>query len=212
MLPGVPDRAVDGSERIVRKCSSRGDFPLLERNLRTARDDLRGSLGLFRKISGKVAGHHGHLVNPQGSTDIHHLADDVLPAVERIARGQEAAGIVALQAIRFDHILSLAVRQIYLRRQAVLRPRRMHEAKSCNCGQHGRCLSHGIPQLPHSVVDCSYAGHVGPPKLNAHDVSRLWCGRPSGYHEHAGSQLPVRDSRYFTVSYRWAEDADSLTT
>jgi hypothetical protein len=59
----------------------------------------------------------------------------------------------APQAICFYHALPLAVWQTYLCRQWVLRPRRMREAKGRNCGQHERCLTQGIAQFLHSVVD-----------------------------------------------------------
>ena len=109
-LPGPPDGPVGGLDRIARPLAECRRHPFLERDLRGARYELGRTSGARGEMRCQVVRDGGLL--RRGGGQIHHRADQLLPAVARVARARRNhVGLVARDADPLDHLLARPLRQ-----------------------------------------------------------------------------------------------------
>ncbi len=95
----------------MRSRAGRGYDPFLNVGLYAPGNYHRGRLRLLREVVGQILGDHSDLILRQGSTDIDHHVDNVLPSLLGISGAGHLVEVVALNAKSLDRFLAIAFGQ-----------------------------------------------------------------------------------------------------
>ena len=124
-LPGPPDGAVLGRERIVRARAERRHVPHLDRGLHRAGDDRGGRPRPLREGLHQIGRDRRPFLRRDRRAEVLHHVLEHVPAGRRVA-GARAVDVVAAAADRDDGFLARAVRE---GRRCLLAPGRMRASQ-----------------------------------------------------------------------------------